>query len=110
MELNETSTPSIPTGIAVSLSTLNIFLSIIASLGNALILVALHKETSLHPPTKRLFRCLAITDLFVGIILQPLFTISLLSSVTTGMDWNVIYHIKDISSFKFSILYVAFGH
>ena len=72
-------------------------LSIIASLSNALILVALRKETSLHPPTKLLVRCLAITDLFVGIILQPLFTVSLLSSVTTGMNWNVIHHIDRIS-------------
>ena len=34
------------------LSVFNIFLSITASLGNVLILVSLHKETSLHPPTK----------------------------------------------------------
>ena len=76
------------------LSALNIVLSITASLGNALILVALHKETSLHPPTKLLFRCLAVTDLCVGLISQPLFIVFLLSFVTTGMRGNrVIYHI-----------------
>ena len=96
MELNETSTPSIPTGIAVSLSTLNIFLSIIASLGNALILVALHKETSLHPPTKRLFRCLAITDLCVGVITQPLFTIFLFSSATTEVNQKVVFYVATL--------------
>ena len=53
------------------LSALNIFLSIVASVGNALILASLHKETSLHPPTKLLFRCLAVTDLCVGVIIQP---------------------------------------
>ena len=92
MELNEASTPSIPTGIAVFLSTLNIFLSIAASLGNALILVALHKETSLHPPTKHLFRCLAITDLCVGVITQPLFTVFLFSSATTEVNLKVIFY------------------
>jgi len=45
--------------------------SITATLGNTLILVALHKETSLHPPSKLLYRCLAMTDLLVGLILQP---------------------------------------
>ena len=35
----------------IFLSALNIFLSVTTFLGNTLILVALHKETSLHPPT-----------------------------------------------------------
>ena len=50
----------------------NIFLSITAFLGNALILVALHKDSSLHPPSKLLYRNLATTDLCVGIIAEPL--------------------------------------
>lgn len=49
------------------LSVLNILLSITAFLLNTLILVALHKDTSLHTPSKLLFRCLATTDLGVGI-------------------------------------------
>ena len=53
-------------------ATLNIFLSIVASVGNAMILVSLHKETSLYPPAKLLFRCLAATDLCVGLTIQPL--------------------------------------
>ena len=73
-------------GLAEFLSAFNMFLSITASLSNALILVALHKETSLHPPTKLLFRCLAITDLSVGVISQPLFAVFLLLSPTTGMQ------------------------
>ena len=59
-------------GIVVFLSVSNIFLSITASLGNILILIALRKVTSLHPPTKLLFRCLAVTDLFVGLVTHPL--------------------------------------
>ena len=55
----------------IFLSALNIFLSITAFLGNTLILAALHKETSLHPPSKLLYRNLAITDLCVGIIVEP---------------------------------------
>ena len=83
--------------ISQTLAALNILLSITASLGNALILLALHKETSLHPPTKLLFRCLAITDLCVGVISQPLFAVLRLSYVTTGMNREAIYYIYKIN-------------
>ena len=63
----------IPSGVWISLTALNIFLSIFATLGNVLILVALRNVSSIHPPTKLLFRCLAITDLCVGLISQPLY-------------------------------------
>ena len=53
------------------LSVVNIVLSITAILGNTLILIALQKESSLHPPSKLLLRNLAATDLFVGLILEP---------------------------------------
>lgn len=70
-------------------SALNIFLSVTAILGNVSILVALKKESCLHPPTKLLFRCLASTDLCVGLIPQPLYVISLL--VLTNEYWNICY-------------------
>ena len=57
------------------------FLSITAILGNILILFALHKVASLHSPTKLLFRCLAATDLFIGLITQPLFVVAIMSEV-----------------------------
>ena len=46
------------------LSVLNSFLSVTAFLGNALILIALHKESSLHPPSKLVLRSLVTTNLF----------------------------------------------
>ena len=63
----------------IYLSAFNIFLSITAVLGNILILVALHKVSSLHPPSKLLFRCLATTDLCVGLITEPLSVVSWMS-------------------------------
>ena len=71
----------------IILSVLNIFLSITVFLGNTLILVALHKDRSLHPPSKLLFRSLAITDLCVGIIVEP-FHVSLWMSMVNE-HWNV---------------------
>ncbi|XP_078342194.1 melanocortin receptor 5-like [Oculina patagonica] len=56
----------------VVFSTLNSALAMTAFLGNVLIIVALQKTSSLHPPSKLLLGCLASTDLCVGLIAQPL--------------------------------------
>ena len=56
----------------IAIAAVNFLFSITASLGNILILTALRKVISIHPPTKLLFQCLAITDLGVGLISQPL--------------------------------------
>ena len=69
--------PSLVGGLQQQLSiffvAVDIFLSITAFAGNSLILVALCKESSLHPPSKLLYRCLATTDLLVGLVAQPLY-------------------------------------
>ena len=84
--------PRLSLGLVAFLSALNIFLSITAFLGNALMLVALRKVSSLHPPTKLLFRCLAVTDLCVGLISQPLFVVFLFNDVT-AMNANIFRNI-----------------
>ena len=61
------------------LSAFHIFRSITAVLGNILILVALRRVSSLHPPSKLLFRCLATTDLCVGLIAEPVTVVSWMS-------------------------------
>ena len=68
------------------LSVVNIFLSVTAFVGNTLILVALHRESSLHPPSKLLFRCLAVTDLCVGLISEPLSIAFWMSAVNKRWD------------------------
>ena len=65
------------------IAAVNIIFSITASLSNTLILVALRKVTSLHPQTKLLFQCLAITDLGVALTSQPLFANMLLNGFRT---------------------------
>ena len=64
----------------IIISAFNIPLSITAFLGNLLIIVALQKVSSLHPPSKLLLCCLASTDLCVGLIAQPLFVTYLMAS------------------------------
>ena len=68
-------------GELIFLSAINAFFSIAAFLGNTLILAALHKESLLHPPSKFLYRNLAMTDLCVGAILGPLKVASWISTV-----------------------------
>ena len=63
------------------ISALNILLSVSAFFGNATVLLALSKVSTLHPPSKLLFRTLAATDLCVGVISQPLTVVSLMSQV-----------------------------
>ncbi|XP_020618745.1 melanocyte-stimulating hormone receptor-like [Orbicella faveolata] len=69
------------------LSAFHAFLSITAVLGNILILVALRKVSSLHPPTKLLFRCLATTDLCVGLVAEPLSAVYWMS--VAHEEWNL---------------------
>jgi len=71
------------------ISALNAFFSITAILGNALILVALRKESSLHPPSKLLLRCLATTDLCAGLIVEPLYLTLLV--IVMNEHWNICF-------------------
>ena len=89
-------------GELIFLSALNVFLSITAFLGNTLILVALHKETSLHPPSKLLYRNLAITDLCVGIIVEPLYVAYWTSVV--NKRWNICHYTSFAMGFWASTL------
>ena len=73
------------------IAVLNIFLSITAFFGNALILAALRKESSLHPPSKLLLRSLATSDLCVGLISEPLAVAFWMSVVNE--HWNICYYL-----------------
>ena len=74
----------------IAVAAANILFSTTASLGNILILIALRKVISIHPPTKLLFQCLAITDLGVGLISQPLMaTLFLLTDNIDIEIWKI---------------------
>ena len=92
-ELNETRR-LMPTGIVIFLSGLDICLSIAASLGNTLIIIALQKVSSIHPPTKLVFQNQAVTDLCVGLIVQPLHaSITIIMGSTARVDPNTEYYV-----------------
>ena len=62
----------------IFLATLNIPSAIITLIGNSLVILALLKTTSLHPPSKVFLGSLALTDLFVGVVSQPFYVMILL--------------------------------
>ena len=77
---------------SASFAAVHIFLSITAFLGNSLTLVALHKISSLHPPSKLLYRCLATTDLLVGLVAQPLYVTYWMSVVHE--HWSLCHYAR----------------
>ena len=91
-------------GELIFLPAINIFFSFTAFLGNTLILVALHKESSLHLPSKLLYRNLAITDLCVGIIVEPLDVVAWISMLNE--KWNICYY-ASLTNFMSAFLVCA---
>ena len=83
------------------ISFVNILLSIITFFGNATVLLALSKVSTLHPASKLLFRTLAATDFCVGVISQPLTVVSLMSEIHG--QFNVCRY---ASTVRFLISYV----
>ena len=87
----------------ILIAAVNIFLSVTATFGNVLILIALNKESSLHPPSKLMFRCLAITDLGVGLISLPIYATELLLEINNLRRLcNYFVMMAEITSIVFS--------
>ena len=85
--------------------SLKTFLAFTATLGNTLIFLALRQVSSIHPPTKCLLRCLAMTDFCVGVIVQPLFA-AFLMQIATG-KWRIVY--LTLSTFNFTFCGLSFA-
>ena len=83
----------------VFIFSFNVFLAFTATLGNTLILIALHKVSSIHPPTKFLLLCLAMTDFCVGVILQPFFVAFLMEIASENR--RVLYLTLSTLNFTF---------
>lgn len=62
----------------VAICVINVLLSATALFGNAVILITIWKTSSLHSASYMLLSSLAVSDLFVGLVVQPLFALFLL--------------------------------
>ena len=87
----------------ITLSCLDIFFAITATLGNTLIFLALGRNSGLHAPSRLrlLIRCLTITDLCVGLISQPLAVLHAISILTKHL---AIFRFTVISSYGTSAI------
>ena len=101
--------PSLVGGLQQQLSicfvAVDILLSITAFVGNSLILVSLYKESSLHPPSKLLYRCLATTDLLVGLVAQPLNALYWMSVVQE--HWSLCRYARDAAHITAYVLFLV---
>ncbi|CAH3129441.1 unnamed protein product [Pocillopora meandrina] len=79
--------------LSICFSAVDILLSIASFAGNSLILVVLHKVSSLHPPSKLLYRCLATTDLLAGLVALPLNALCWMSVVQE--HWSRCRYARD---------------
>ena len=61
-----------PRTVYIFACVVSVMLSVSPTFGNTIILLALRKFHSLHPPSKALLSSLALMDLFVGLIVLPL--------------------------------------
>ena len=101
--------PSLVGGLQQQLSicflAVDILLSIAAFAGNSLILVALHKVSSLHPPSKLLYRFLATTDLLVGLVAYPLCALYWMSVVQE--HWSLCRYARDAAYITAYVLFLV---
>lgn len=80
----------------------NIPLSIVAFLGNALIIAALRTVSCCHPPSKVLLGGLACSDLCIGLITQPLRNIQAMHVLFRAFkslcssSWRIHVHVNAI--------------
>ena len=99
---NLCSAPFMGTYALIVLVAMNSFLAITSTLGNAVILVAIHKVSSLHAPSKILLHSLALTDFFVGILEEPLLVIFLMTKEYE--NFNLCTYINTITIFTGQVL------
>ena len=101
--------PSLMSGLQQQLSicflAVDILLCIAAFAGNSLILVALHKESSLHPPSKLLCCCLATTDLLVGFVNHPLRALYLMSVFQE--HWSLCGYVREAAYITAYVLFLV---
>ena len=80
--------PEITSGVhkeLICLIVLDILVSVSSFLANGLVLLALHRESSIYPPTKLLFCSLSTTDLLTGTVTLPIIITNLISVLDDRM-------------------------
>ena len=80
---------------------INMIISISSTLGNILVLCAIRKCESLHSPSKALLFSLAMTDLFVGIAVLPLFIAYHLTIILEMLNYYCVIAVSFATTSRF---------
>ena len=84
----------------IEICSLNALLSFTALLGNSVILLTIWKTTPLHSAAYMLLTSLAVSDLAVGLLVQPLFIAVIQSGIPTiGLLFNILVYFFCCASF-----------
>ena len=84
----------------IEICSLNALLSFTALLGNSVILLTIWKTTPLHSAAYILLTSLAVSDLAVGLLVQPLFIAVIQSGIPTiGLLFNILVYFFCCASF-----------
>ena len=74
----------------ISFFSFNVFLAYTATLGNTLIFIALHKVSSIHPSTKFLLSCLAISDFVLALLFTRFWLLFCMMQIERG-KWYILH-------------------
>ena len=84
----------------ISICAVNAPFSLTNFLANAVVLSAFYKTSNLHSPTNILLACLTVSDLAVGLVVQPLFMLYHVARLPDSqVDFDVISKVFSISSY-----------
>ena len=86
-------------------AALNVPLAIVATLANILVFTAIRQSTSIRLPSKILLCSLVLTDLGVGLVVQPHFVTFLLTRVKNALSTSCL--VIKLGGFAGSVLYSA---
>ena len=75
----------------VAVCSINIILSFAALFGNSVILISIWKTSSLHSASNIVLSSLAVSDLTVGLVVQPLYAVFLLFA--RRIDTDSLFHL-----------------
>ena len=79
-------------------ASFNVFMALVTTVANILVLSAIRKNTSLHLPSKLLLGNLVLTDLGAGMAVQPMFVTFLVGKVKGFSDICFTYALFGITA------------
>ena len=98
----------LPDSSYISNCVFNVFLSYTAVMLNSVTIHAINKTSSLPKPVKALLLCMAVSDLGVGLIVQPLYVGLLVIDLKQNPKNNLTFN-SMLKAFQFAVNLFCFA-